>query len=127
MAEKDIEATTNEKTPPTPIDEELGMPKEEFDTRVDGLLSDFGLTPETSTGIDYKRLKKWAVSRLVSLIALADHKVNVYCRPKADKINWARLEGYNLQILNSILKEQDIEELKKKMELLENGFIKNRQ
>ncbi|MDD5015922.1 MAG: hypothetical protein PHW73_12655 [Atribacterota bacterium] len=112
---------------PSPLktEEELEI-EEAFETQVSGLLSKFGLASEAKTEIDYKSLKKWAISRLVASIALSDYKVLKYCRPKSDKIQWARLTGYHLQILGSFLKEQEIEELKKKMELLENEFIKNR-
>jgi hypothetical protein len=111
---------------PLPDDEELEIGKEELDKQISGLLTKFGLAPEMGTEIDYNSLKKWALGTIVSLVAIGNHKVHNYCRPKSDKIHWARLTGYNLQILGSFLKEQDAEELKKRMELIENGFIKNR-
>lgn len=109
------------KRPPTPqIDEELGIEKEAFNKEISILLSGFGLSPDIHTEINYKSLKKWAISRLVCLISLSDYKVHTYCRPKADKIQWARLMGYNLQILSSILKDEDIQDIKRRMEQLEN-------
>jgi len=118
---KRINSQVEEVSPPSPtIDEELGIEKEAFDKEVSVLLAGFGLSPDTRTEINYKSLKKWVISRLVCLIRLSDYKVHTYCRPKLDKLQWARLMGYNLQILNSVLKDEDIQDIKKRMEQLEN-------
>jgi len=107
--------------PPSPaVDEELGLEKGAFNEDISLLLADFGLSPDTHTEINYRALKRWAISRLVCLIRLSDYKVHTYCRPKLDKLQWARLMGYNLQILNSVLKDEDIQDIKKRMEQLEN-------
>lgn len=114
------------ETPPSPQEDTEFIDKNQFEETLNGVISKFNLSPETDTEIKYKDIRKWAVAKLIRLIEVADYKVNVYCRPKSDKIQWARLVGYYLQILNTCLREQEVDEIKKRMEVIENVFIKRK-
>ncbi len=98
------------------------MPKQETCKAKD----EISKVSEELTEQGVKKVRMWLIKELMRTMDYASNKVHNYCRPKSDKIKWARLQGYTAQTLASILKDAEIEEIKQKLEVLENAINKEK-
>lgn len=80
------------------------------------------MVPEELTEESLKKVRIWLIQELVKTIKLASQRTHGYCRPKSDKLTWARMHGYHCQILNSVLREAEVDTLQMRLEAIEDAI-----